>query len=89
MVPRQPIITGIIFTFLAFHKSFISFARGIYLLTFSAYFFDTLVSHGTEKSTMYTCESILSKKIKSGLLAAHFYMFFWGNANKVCVWPTQ
>ena len=79
IVPKAPIIIGIIFTFM-FHSFFNSQARSRYLSFFSNSFSFILWSAGTAKSTILQILFFLLIIIRSGLLAEirwSVFFFFW------------
>ena len=69
-LPRAPITTGTISTFLNFHNLLISFFKSWYFSTFSFSFSSTLTSAGTAISIIIPFCSFLSITIRSGHLAS-------------------
>ena len=69
-LPRTPITTETISTFLSFHHLLIFFYKSWYFSTFSVSFCSTLTSAGTAISVIITFCSFLSITIRSGCLAS-------------------
>ena len=69
-LPRAPITTGTISTFLNFHNLLISLFKSWYFSTFSFSFSSTLTSAGTAISIIIPFCSFLSITIRSGRLAS-------------------
>ena len=69
-LPRTPITTATISTFLNFHNLLISFFKFWYFSTFSFSFSSTLTSAGTAISIIIPFCSFLSITIRSGRLAS-------------------
>ena len=69
-LPRTPITTGTISTFLNFHHLLISFFKSWYFSNFSVSFSSTLTSAGTAISVIIPFCSFLSITIRSGCLAS-------------------
>ena len=69
-LPRAPITTGTVSTFLNFHSLLISFFKSWYIFTFSFSFSSTLTSAGIAISIIIPFCSFLSITIRSGRLAS-------------------
>ena len=86
MVPRHPMIIGWILIVFVLNTFFMSFASGMYLVTFSIYLSSTLESHGTENSMIVVFFNNLLCTIKSGLLWGPFVGVFIGKFQMILHW---